>query len=61
MLGLISVYRARGGGWDPDGKVVVSPAVAGEMRARTNWDSLIPPATPDGAQDTQQEVPPDAS
>ena len=61
MLGLISVYRALGGGWDPDAKVVIDPGIANEMRERTNWGSLIPPAKPDGAKDTQQEVLPDAS
>ncbi len=43
--GLASVYRALGGGWQirQDNEFVPAPTVA-EMRARTNWGELLPPA-----------------
>jgi NodT family efflux transporter outer membrane factor (OMF) lipoprotein len=42
--GLASVYRALGGGWQiREGNEFVPAAVAEEMRARTNWGSLLPP------------------
>ncbi len=43
--GLASVYRALGGGWQirEDNEFVPAATVA-EMRARTNWGELLPPA-----------------
>ncbi len=42
--GLASVYRALGGGWQiREGNEFVPVAVSEEMRARTNWGSLLPP------------------
>ncbi len=41
--GLVSLFRALGGGWQiRDGNGFVSPAVAEEMRNRTNWGGLLP-------------------
>jgi NodT family efflux transporter outer membrane factor (OMF) lipoprotein len=44
-LGLTAVYRALGGGWQirDDGNFV-DAATNAEMRARTNWGDLLPPA-----------------
>ena len=43
--GLASVYRALGGGWQiRDGNEFVPAATRDEMRARTNWGELLPPA-----------------
>lgn len=45
ILGLISVYRALGGGWEMrDGNDVVSDEVKAEMARRTNWGKLMEPA-----------------
>ena len=53
-LGLISVYRALGGGWELRGSGdVVSDEVKAEMGRRTNWgrmlkpDQHLPPAPPE--------------
>jgi NodT family efflux transporter outer membrane factor (OMF) lipoprotein len=44
-IGLVSLYRALGGGWQiRDGKPFVDPATVQEMRARTNWGNLLPDA-----------------
>ena len=44
-LGLTAVYRALGGGWQirEDG-YFVDAATSEQMRARTNWGTLLPPA-----------------
>ena len=43
-IGLVSLYRALGGGWQiREGKPFVDAATAQEMRARTNWGDLLPP------------------
>ena len=44
-LGLTAVYRALGGGWQirEDGNFV-DAATREQMRARTNWGNLLPPA-----------------
>ena len=44
-LGLTAVYRALGGGWQirEDG-YFVDAATTEQMRARTNWGTLLPPA-----------------
>jgi NodT family efflux transporter outer membrane factor (OMF) lipoprotein len=45
LLGLIETYRALGGGWQiRENGDFVPPAVNAEMRARTNWGELLPPA-----------------
>ncbi len=42
--GLVSLYRALGGGWQiREGKSFVNAATAQEMRDRTNWGDLLPP------------------
>ncbi|HET6182172.1 MAG TPA: efflux transporter outer membrane subunit [Acetobacteraceae bacterium] len=42
---LASVYRALGGGWQiRQGNEFVNDQVRDEMRARTNWGGLLPPA-----------------
>jgi xanthine dehydrogenase molybdopterin-binding subunit B len=44
VLGLISVYRALGGGWEiRDGHDVISDEVKAEMTRRTNWGRLLEP------------------
>lgn len=43
--GLASVYRALGGGWQiREGNEFVNAATRDEMRNRTNWGTLLPPA-----------------
>ena len=43
--GLVSVFRALGGGWQiRDGNGFVNAATSEEMRHRTNWGELLPPA-----------------
>jgi NodT family efflux transporter outer membrane factor (OMF) lipoprotein len=43
-VGLVSLYRALGGGWQiREGKPFVDAATAQEMRNRTNWGNLLPP------------------
>ena len=43
--GLASVYRALGGGWQlREGNEFVNAATRDEMRNRTNWGKLLPPA-----------------
>lgn len=43
--GLVSVFRGLGGGWQiRDGNGFVNPATTEEMRQRTNWGQLLPPA-----------------
>ena len=44
-LGAIAVYRALGGGWQirVDGNFVTAATIE-QMRARTRWGSLLPPA-----------------
>ncbi len=45
VLGLISVYRALGGGWQiRNGRDVLSTEVKEEMARRTNWGRLLEPA-----------------
>src|SRR5215469_4082016 len=45
--GLTAVFRALGGGWQIRGdNEFVPPAVRDEMRARTNWGDVLPPAGP---------------
>jgi outer membrane protein TolC len=44
-LGLTAVFRALGGGWQiREGGHFVSPATVDQMRARTDWGNLLPPA-----------------
>jgi NodT family efflux transporter outer membrane factor (OMF) lipoprotein len=44
-LGLTVVFRALGGGWQiRDGNNFVDPAMVDQMRSRTDWGSLLPPA-----------------
>ena len=41
-LGLISIYRALGGGWEiREGGDVISDEVKAEMARRTNWGKLL--------------------
>jgi len=43
--GLTAVFRALGGGWQiRGGNEFVPPAVRDEMRARTDWGDVLPPA-----------------
>jgi len=43
---LTSVYRSLGGGWQiREGDGFVGDATRTEMRDRTNWGSLLPPAS----------------
>lgn len=43
-IGLVSLYRALGGGWQiREGKPFVNAATAQEMRNRTNWGDVLPP------------------
>lgn len=45
-VGLVGVYRALGGGWEMrEGKELVSPADKKAMEKRTNWGSLLAPAS----------------
>jgi NodT family efflux transporter outer membrane factor (OMF) lipoprotein len=47
--GLVSLYRALGGGWQlREGKPFVNAATVQEMRNRTNWGSLLPEAAQPG-------------
>jgi hypothetical protein len=44
LLGLTSVYRALGGGWQiRNDEQFVDVATARQMRARTDWGVLLPP------------------
>ncbi|MGA7657847.1 MAG: efflux transporter outer membrane subunit [Methylocella sp.] len=44
--GLVSVFRALGGGWQiRDGNGFLNGATTEEMRSRTNWGQLLPPAS----------------
>jgi outer membrane protein TolC len=44
-LGATAIYRALGGGWQiRDDSNFVTAATSDEMRARTNWGNLLPPA-----------------
>ena len=44
-LGLISVYRALGGGWQVrDGHDVISDGVKAQMAQRTNWGEMLEPS-----------------
>jgi NodT family efflux transporter outer membrane factor (OMF) lipoprotein len=44
-LGVAMTYEALGGGWQiRDGDDFVPPAVNAEMRARTDWGNVLPPA-----------------
>jgi NodT family efflux transporter outer membrane factor (OMF) lipoprotein len=44
-LGLTAVFRALGGGWQiREGGNFVTPATVDQMRARTDWGNLLPPA-----------------
>ena len=43
--GLVSIFRALGGGWQiRDGNGFVTAATTEEMRRRTDWGQLLPPA-----------------
>ena len=43
-LGLISIYRALGGGWEVrNGRDVISDEVKAEMGQRTNWGKMLKP------------------
>ena len=43
-LGLISIYRALGGGWEiRNGGDVISDDVKAQMRQRTNWGQMLKP------------------
>jgi NodT family efflux transporter outer membrane factor (OMF) lipoprotein len=45
VLGIISVYRALGGGWElRDGRDVISDEVKLEMSRRTDWGKLLEPS-----------------
>ena len=45
VLGLISVYRALGGGWEMrEGNDVVSDEIKAEMARRTDWGRLLEPS-----------------
>ena len=45
VLGLISVYRALGGGWQiRNGHDVISDRVKAEMAARTDWGKMLEPS-----------------
>ncbi len=45
VLGIISVYRALGGGWQiREGRDVISDEVKSEMKRRTDWGRLLEPA-----------------
>jgi len=45
-VGLVSIYRALGGGWQiRDGNGFVDAATADQMRSRTRWGRLLPPPT----------------
>ncbi|BCS55079.1 efflux transporter outer membrane subunit [Geobacter sp. SVR] len=45
-INLVGVYRALGGGWEfREGKELVAPAVTVEMEKRTDWGSLLAPAS----------------
>ena len=44
LLGLISVYRALGGGWEiREGRDVIPPEVKAEMARRTDWGRMLEP------------------
>jgi NodT family efflux transporter outer membrane factor (OMF) lipoprotein len=44
-LGATAIYRALGGGWQiREDNAFVTAATNAEMRARTNWGNLLPPA-----------------
>jgi NodT family efflux transporter outer membrane factor (OMF) lipoprotein len=44
-LGLVAIYRALGGGWQiREDDSFVTVATNAQMRARTNWGALLPPA-----------------
>jgi len=44
-LGVAAVYEALGGGWQiREGNDFVPPTTNAEMRARTNWGDVLPPA-----------------
>jgi hypothetical protein len=46
-VGLVSLFRALGGGWQiRDGNGFVDPATVRQMRRRTNWGHLLPPGPP---------------
>ena len=45
-VNLVGVYRALGGGWEMrEGKELVSPSMKEEMEKRTDWGSLLAPAS----------------
>jgi NodT family efflux transporter outer membrane factor (OMF) lipoprotein len=56
VLGLVSVYRALGGGWEiREGRDVISDEVKEEMKQRTKWGRLLEPAEHlPGAGETRQ-------
>ena len=46
-LNLVSLYRALGGGWElRTDRAIVDEATQAQMRQRTNWGKLLPPAEP---------------
>ena len=54
--GVIATYRALGGGWEVRaGKEFVPQETVDEMRARTDWGSMLPPGSHPHAQETRHE------
>ena len=48
VVNLIAVHKALGGGWQiRQGRRILPEEVEQEMRARTNWGDVLPPAVPD--------------
>jgi NodT family efflux transporter outer membrane factor (OMF) lipoprotein len=57
-LGLITTYRALGGGWQMhEGRDFIPPETQREMAKRTNWGPLLQPAAP-GLPSPQDRPPP---
>jgi NodT family efflux transporter outer membrane factor (OMF) lipoprotein len=55
--GLISLYRALGGGWQiRKGHDVVPDATKKEMTNRTNWGNLLVPTNHEAPKDKQEEI-----
>ena len=53
VLNLIATYKALGGGWEiRKGLPLLSQNIEDEMRARTNWDPLLPSTLPTQNQGT---------
>ena len=48
VVNLIAAHKALGGGWQiRQGRRILPEEVEQEMRARTNWGDVLPPAVPD--------------